>query len=463
MPGSAKPNVPILMGVVVLASLGCHHASTPAARPNLVLITVDTLRPDRMSLYDSQRTTTPALDAFFGEGHRYERAYATEASTSPSVVSILSGLYPQRHRTRLHYQHVPDDIRIVTDYLRPAGYSCAGIVSNIVLTNEAIGWAARFDHYDDFVDEREPNRPVYERRASRTTAATLQWLQQRAQDNGPFFLWVHYIDPHAPYAAPAGESPRNFTHTGSSPVPSGRMVPYAMTEGVDDGLEYVDRYDEEIAYVDQEIGRLLQYFGANGLVENSVFVFTSDHGETMMEHEAFFAHGYHVWEPIARVPLAIRAPNSTAHRITANVSLVDLLPTLLRHASVDIPDGLDGRVLGERSDDEVVFVEASAVDGRLQQRAAIEGTQKLFATVDTNGGVVATWSTDLAHDPGEVEQSPWPSDPAAQALLEKIRSDPDPGGRPRQFTKGMMLTAPKVAPGRSPEQLEALRSLGYVQ
>src|SRR3972149_10117300 len=110
MPGPAKVNLPILMGVVVLASLACDRSSTPpGARPSLVLLTVDTLRPDRMSLYDSKRTTTPALDAFFGEGHRYERAYTTEASTSPSVVSMLSGLYPQRHRTRLHYQHVPDD------------------------------------------------------------------------------------------------------------------------------------------------------------------------------------------------------------------------------------------------------------------------------------------------------------------------------------------------------------------
>jgi arylsulfatase A-like enzyme len=115
--------------------------------------------------------------------------------------------------------------------------------------------------------------------------------------------------------------------------------------GTRDALEWVDRHDEEIAYTDREIGRLLDAYRALGYGGNAAVLFTSDHGETMREGEEWFAHGYHVYEPILRVPLALRAPGLTARRADTAVSLVDVTPTLLALAGIEIPEGLDGASL----------------------------------------------------------------------------------------------------------------------
>ncbi len=240
-----------LLGAALAAASGCRGAPG-----DVLLVSVDTQRADRVGLYGYERETTPHLDRWFADGAVYLRAYATSASTTPSVVSLLSGRPPHRHGVRLLLQLLPDELDLVTDHL-PDRYQSAAFVSNAVLTDESLGIARRFDHYDDFVDEREPNLLAFERNASRTTDAALSWLREERDPRRPLFLWIHYIDPHGPYRPPTKAGPR-FSHEGERPLESERVHRFQLEPGVTDALDYVDRYDEEVAYVDAQVGRLLE-------------------------------------------------------------------------------------------------------------------------------------------------------------------------------------------------------------
>jgi len=362
-----------------------------------------------------------------------------------------------------------------------------------VLTDEAMGMASRFDSYDDFVDEREPSREVWERNARRTSDAAIGWLDNQRDPARPSFLWVHYMDPHGPYQAPE-DRPTNFEHDRPLPFDPARSLPHQLSPGVDDVLEYIDRYDEEIAYCDREIGRLLDHYQALGLAETALIVFTSDHGETMNEHEIWFTHQYHVYEGIARVPLALRFPAGfprafsagppvrpmdqlegalplpplqRGERIQHPVSLVDLLPTVLDALDVAIPAGLDGESLLSAPLPRAVFVEASNFRGTIQRRAMLRGHSKFVIALGTRqSGVRSRYRYDVVRDPAESERLAWDSelhDAEAAPLIRLIEEDPDPAGVPREYTRGHRLEHPKVRPGVDKEQLQKLRALGYVE
>jgi len=473
---SASPGKPVLVsatrgallvcliGGVLLASCG----EKPPRQRDLILVTVDTLRPDHMSLFGYERPTTPNLERWFNDevAAIYERSYSTEAATAPSVVSFLSGLLPQEHRVRLLHQIVPRTTRIVPDLL-PDSYETAAFVSNAVLADEAIGIGDRFDHYDDFVDEVEPNRPVFERNAGRTTDAVLAWMRQREDSRRPLFLWVHYIDPHGPYMPPP-EWELRYSHP-EPRIIDARRIPFYSRIGDDvDGLAYVDRYDEEITYTDREVGRLLDGLNEQitGGLDEALVLFTADHGESMMDHESWFTHGYHVYEEIVRVPLMVRglAAGVVPGRTTSPVSGVDVVPTLLGAAGIEPPEsvkGADLRNLPIMRPDRVVLIEAS--DNHRQVRALVRRNHKVLAGVSPEGEVTGWGLIDLETDPGEIEWAPLVTAARLRATLEEmIRRDPDPGGLPSQYAEGAKLTGPKVAPGVDGVQLDRLRALGYV-
>ena len=319
-------------------AVGC--GSGPASSGDVLLISVDTLRPDHLESYGYERGTSPQLERWFEDGAIFERAYAAHASTPPSVVSILSGQYPPEHRVRLFFQLLPDETRVLPDWL-PERYQSAAFVSNGVLTDEALGMAGRFDHYDDHVDERESSRKVFERSAGRTTDAALAWLATQRDPARPLFLWLHYNDPHGPYRAP-DDAPARFSHEKRVPVQWRRIRDYQRDLGVADALDFVDRYDEEIAYVDAEIDRLLRGYAAHSDIDAALVVVTADHGESMIEHERWFTHGYEVYEEIIRVPLMLRGPGVVSGRFDEIVSSIDVAPTILRHLGIPQPKALPG-------------------------------------------------------------------------------------------------------------------------
>ncbi len=444
--------------------LACGGA--PERPGDILLITVDTLRPDHLGLYGYERNTSPGIDRWFGDAAVFERAYTTNAHTPPSVVSILTGQLPQEHGVRLFYQLLPEGVLLIPDRL-PHAYQTAAFVSNVTLTEEALGIAGHFDHFDDRVDEKEPQRKVYERNARRTTNAVLLWLAEQRAPERPLFLWVHYIDPHGPYRPPSGAA-ASFQHEGRVPVENERILSYQRENGVEDALDYVDRYDEEIVYADEQIGRLLDGYAQRYDPAAALMIFCADHGESMIEHERWFTHGYQVYEEIIRIPLMIRGPGVQGGRRQGVVSTVDLMPTILQFADASAP-GLVGRPLlrgpEQESIDRTVFAEGGP--GFTLLRAAIQGDRKWVTRVRVGKREPTQHELfDLASDPGETAPQEWGPDESAEGareLLGLIDRDPAPGGRPKSLRKGIQITAPKVAPRADERTIERLRALGYAE
>jgi arylsulfatase len=379
---------------------------------------------------------------------------------------MLTGQLPPDHRVRLFYQLLPEGARLLPDYL-PEAYQSAAFVSNIVLTDEALGIAGHFDHYDDWVDERESVRLIFERKASRTTDAALRWLAAERDPERPLLLWVHYIDPHGPYRPPA-DAPAAFDHEGEVPLAKKRIARYQYNPGVDDALSYVDRYDEEIAYMDGEVGRLIDGYDRRHDVDSALLIFAADHGESMIEHERWFTHGYQVYEEIIRVPLMVRGPGVAPGRRPDLVSTIDLLPTVLHFVRGTHGETFPGAPLQrqtKRSEQRIVFAEGGG--GRGTIRAAIQGDRKWLAVVRAGERKpVEGASFDLSEDPDELAPSPWPlrgDEEATRALLELFETDPDPDGQPESMREGIRIDAPKVAPRADAKALERLRALGYVE
>lgn len=455
--------VHMVAGRITATSLERFHnvEAPPSNGPNIVLLVVDTLRADHVGIYGYRRDTTPHIDAFFGRGHVYERAYAPVPSTGPSMVSMLSGLYPQHHGVRLLCQRLLPDVITFVDHLRRAGYQAAAVVSNAVLADSATGLAARFDYYDDFVDEQEPFRDdMFERTAARTTDAALYWLTAKRDTGKPFFLWVHYIDPHGPYRPPE-DKPVDFSHSSPAPISPDRVPSYARESDVTDGNEYVDRYDEEIAYTDREVGRLLETLEHLGLADGAAMIFTSDHGESMMDHDQWFRHEVCVYEEMVRVPLAIRYGTGEAARSKVPVSTIDLMPTILELASLPLPEGLDAASLLPAPRPRNIFCEGAAEHGGLW-RGVVSGQRKVMARHGMSNVVRESRGFDLSDDPDELRPLVVPpGDEHLQMLTRLIEADPDPGGRPRSYVTGA-LPGRRVAPGQDDKMLRHLRALGYV-
>ena len=448
-----------VLGVGSLLALGCSEPQPG----DVLLVTVDTLRADRVGLLGQRRSLTPHIDRFFAEGAVYERAYATAAATSPSVVSLLTGLAPVEHGVRLLYQLVPDDVALVSERL-PSEWQTAAFVSSAVVTDEALGIADRFDHYDDFVDEQELHRVNFERRARRTTQALLDWVRKEADPDRPLFLWVHYIDPHGPYHAP--EPFRgSLDHEGQVPVETPRIPFYQRARGVHDALDYIDRYDEEVAYLDAQFGRLIEGLGAQRSLDKALVFLTADHGETLIGHERWFAHDWHVYEELIRVPLLVRGPGVGSGRSEAPVSNVDVVPTILRHATGAEASGGELADLRDPSSaprERVVLAESTRSDG--QWLAAVGIDEKALVFVDRGRSV----GEKRAYRIGEPETAPSSRSSAAEGalfdlLLRFARDDPAPAGIPKDVRRGMKPGAPKVAPGISKAAEDQLRALGYIE
>jgi arylsulfatase len=437
-----------------------------------LLISIDTLRPDHLGLYGYERGTSPSIDRFFADAAIYERAFAVGSRTPPSVASMLTGQYPAGHRVRLFYQHLPDRIAAIPDLLPPE-YQTAGFVGNAVISDEAMGLGKRFDVFEDQVDRPALYTTNVERSAGALTDAALTWLREERDPTRPVFLWVHYMDPHSPYLPPEDWDRKGFDHdtpTWVSPdqLANNNIQREEASDGEPvDALISVDAYDEEIAYTDEQVGRLLEGFEAASDPGSSLVVLTADHGESMLEHQIYFVHGYQVYDEMVRVPMLVRAEGVVPGARDDLVSLVDVLPTVLAHALVDAPEGLPGRDLrwatgqpGRR-----VFAETTYLDNHWQ--ASWQGQDKWVLEVGIRDAQPEQgYRYDLSQDPGELEPTLWspasPPAPAAVELLERVARDPDPAGMPDEKRRAPGFGAPNAAADLIRSQLEKLRALGYV-
>jgi arylsulfatase A-like enzyme/Flp pilus assembly protein TadD len=294
-------------------AIGGSGAEVTPGRYSILLVTLDTTRADHLEPYGAVGVETPSLSRLADRGIVFDHAVATAPVTGPTHASLLTGLYPIRHGVRNNLTHyLSDEIPTVTEWLSDAGYRTAAFVSAVVLEGR-FGFDQGFDTYDD--DLRSPgggglSPKIPERSAEATADRAIAWLDGLTSDQ-PFFLWVHFYDPHTPYSPPS---------------------PWAE--------KFRDRpYDGEIAYMDSQIGRLLQH--PKAARDDVVIVAIGDHGEGLGDHGEQ-EHGLLIYESTIRVPWIMKLPRGPAGiRVAAPVSQVDLVPTILETVSLELHSGLD--------------------------------------------------------------------------------------------------------------------------
>jgi len=299
--------------------------------PNLVLISIDTLRADHVSLYGYSRPTTPALDSLGREGVWFENAVSPAPWTLPAHMSAFTGLPPSEHRVETENNRLPSGVSVVTEILRGAGYRTAGFVSH-VLVGRSYGFAQGFDL---FVEETE------ECLAAQVTERVLAWLDSSPPE--PFFLFVHYFDPHWDYHPPENYarmfgSSLEFQRYGDRTFLTPFSHPWKAMEP--EALRHtLALYDGEIRYTDDQIGRLRSRLEQKGLLQRTAIAVFSDHGEEFRERGSF-GHGHSFFPEVVGVPLLLRYPERipAGSKIVTSVSLYDLPATLSALAGVVIPD-----------------------------------------------------------------------------------------------------------------------------
>jgi arylsulfatase A-like enzyme/Tfp pilus assembly protein PilF len=302
------------------------------AGANVCLITLDTVRADRLGCYGNKDIDTPNLDALGKSGALFTRAYAPSPVTLPAHSSIMTGKYPYHHGVRVNaLNRLSDQHDTMAGLLSKSGYRTAAFVSAHVLDPQ-YGLSRGFEIYDiDVSQASEHWAAVAERRADATTDRAIAWLHEQAGADQPFFLWVHFFDAHWEYKPPSPFKER-----------------YAE-----------NLYDGEIAFVDEQVGRLMATLAEIGAMDHTLVVAAGDHGESLGQHQES-THGTFIYDATMRVPLMIAcgAGPGPGARIDRLVGLIDLLPTLLALLELPIPEGIDGIDLTRASrDDRTLFFE----------------------------------------------------------------------------------------------------------
>lgn len=294
------------------------HRSPP--HPNVVLITLDTTRADRMGFLGSDRGLTPSLDALARGATIFSRAYAQVPLTTPSHATILTGTYPQFSHVNYMGDPLGKGLPFLPEIFHRNGYKTAAFVGALVLdpTKLAPGFDRGFDHYDAGFHRRRPGEDNYhslERRGEEVLSRAVAWLNKHP--TGPFFLWVHLYDPHDPYTPPE---------------------PYRTRYKA-------EPYDGEIAYTDAIVGKLLRELRTRGLFEGCVIAIMADHGEAFGEHGEQH-HGIFLYDETIHVPLLFKLPRqNTETKVETRVGLVDVAPTILQAAHLPVPGVMQGQVL----------------------------------------------------------------------------------------------------------------------
>lgn len=291
------------------------------AAPNVVLISVDTLRADHLGAYGFHRDTTPHLDRLAAQSLLFEDAICEQPQTGPSMIAMLSSRVPRVTGAVRNGVPLPPGTPTAAMVFHEAGYETAAIVSNWNLKPHLSGLDRGFDHYDADFGTRWWGGEKHEMDAEEVTDRALAWLAQRDAAK-PMFFWVHYMDPHAPY-----KNKRGFAEQlhGGNRVQQQRIDPPE------------ERYQTEVAFADSHIQRLLDALPD----EDTFIVFTADHGESLGNH-SYWGHTRYIYQNTMHIPLFIHGPGVEAGRSAAPVRGIDVGPTLLALANLSIPESMTG-------------------------------------------------------------------------------------------------------------------------
>ena len=420
------------MRIALLCLFVCACAREPE-RLNVLLVTVDTLRADRLAI-------CPRLQDFAREALVYEHAESPRAKTTPAIASLMSGLYPHEHGVRELLQPLAPSVPVLAERLRAAGWSTAAIVGNWVLGDARSGLARGFGQWTEELPDtqRVPPDDVPERRARSLSDGALvalgleRWKEGCAgpraafvEPGKPWFLWLHYMDPHVAYDPPqefrSGAQTADPIDPTSEPkalvaeynVPASARLP----DGSIDAAAVRALYDGEVRYVDAELGRLFERMASAGLLEHTLVVVTADHGESLGEQHYFFEHGRNVSEATCAVPLLVRQPGGRRGREARPVSLCAVAPLVLDAL------GLGGRTPGEEP---IGYekVERADLPKAVQQKAVRLGRWKLVRRY-AKGALAPLLVGDELYDldADAYEEHDLHAAPPAQAPLARLEAE----------------------------------------
>jgi arylsulfatase A-like enzyme len=420
-----------------IALLGAMSAFLPAALPgspgipkgteirHVLLITLDTTRADRLGCYGHKDAVTPHLDSLAKRGVRFLRAYTHIPLTFPSHCSVMTGTLPVYHQARNNGSYYLDaGIPTLAETFRSAGYKTAGFVASFILDSR-FGLDRGFARYDDDLKEGEVLKNYRsERNAREVVDAFLPWLAENAKDK--FFAWVHFYDPHLPY-----DPPSRFK----------AMLPKSP-------------YDGEIAFVDSELGRILEKMREENILDDTLIVVAGDHGESLGEHREI-DHGLFLYEATVRVPLLFINEKALPQGevVSATVRLTDIMPTVLELANLPIPKTVQGVSLlpwmsGRKNDDLTAYLETYYPFenfGWSEMKGVTDGRWKFIQAPRPE-------LYDLASDPHE-ENNLFQTAPAqSQKMMQELQA----------VVRNSSRATPSPKRHMSSEDREKLRSLGYL-
>lgn len=406
---------------IILADYSLFASKREQANFNVLLVTIDTIRPDRLSCYSTKYLKTPRIDALAAKGVIFDRAFAHNPSTLPSHTNILLGTTPLYHGVHDNSKfRVSEDFLTLAEYLKSEGYRTAAFIGAFALDSR-FGLSQGFDVYDDSYPSKSSTAFVSpERKAEKVIHSALDWVEKQ---DSVWFAWVHLWDPHTPY-----------------------FPPEPFKSQFKD-----DPYSGEVAYVDSELGKIFDYLENNDLVDNTLIILTGDHGESLSEHGEL-THTYFAYNSTLWVPLIIAGPGIDACRVDEFVSHIDIFPTLCDILGMETPSFLQGvSVLplmeGKKIEKRAIYFESLGPyynQGWAPLRGFIEGREKFIDSPLSE-------FYDLQDDFDEEKN-----------LVQKINLDKYQK-KLRKIEEG--FSSPQKAQARQRidrEAQEKLRSLGYI-
>jgi len=414
-----------VFGLIVLVVTGAIYWRWPAPRLNIILVTFDTTRSDRMGAYGYEHGLTDAFDDFAKQGVIFEQAYAPGPITLPSHTTMLTGLYPPEHGLRVNGSgKLPRDIPFLPEILKQHGYDTGAFIAAPVLDSQ-YGLDRGFDVYDDEFSSSAESHGEPRRDGKVIVDSALRWLQQRTDK--PFFCWIHLYDAHGPYDPRVDVYQQRF-----EPNP----------------------YDAGVAWEVQQFGRITDYLKDHNLQSGTMVVVAGDHGEGLDDHQED-EHGMLVYNTTLHVPFVFVGPEQHCQpgtRVSPAVSLVDLMPTLLDVLRIPVPKHLSGRTLltalkGQPFEARDCYAEAETpfvLNGWSPLQTVISGRWKYIQTTRPE-------LYDLENDPGELTDLAGTSSEECQRLQGRLEA-----------VQASFQVARADEVNLSEKDLENLRTLGYV-
>jgi len=438
-------------------------------RPNVLLIVVDTLRADHLGCYGERRPTSPFIDSLARNGVLFKQAITVMPATLPSFSSILTSRVPRRHGVMVNGETLSSAQVTLTEILQIRGYHTAAFISSFVL-DARFGVNQGFEYYNEELNDKERGEKGVSRRGEKTVDAVLSWTD-RYPDKEPFFIMVHLWDPHWPYMPPKGylemvdrKHSDSITGTFENIMQVRKKLIASGGKPGDDSRQLDALYSGEVRYTDECVKRLLNGMETRGFLENTIVVFTADHGENMWEHPPnYFGHAGNIYHTSVHVPLIIMALGRLkgGKIIDHMVRSIDLAPTFLELLGIAPQQEFQGYSFAKllmsdvsihREEALPCFIEANGATG-MQPRAVFDGQFKLIQFPYENNRYELF---NLIEDPGEQNNLITVSEIILQSKTSKLKN---------ALNEWYISNPVRRSLGRvqvSDDAREKLKALGYI-